>query len=169
MEIGHGDTFKRERPIAPRVEAETTLVLERDITDADATSGLNSDIAIRSLLTETDLAVIINQRSPHLVVLPLGRHFDADLVTNVASPAYRSRSSRVEIGIFLKGGSRLHVQAQRVCPVHLLPVEFGHLLFDPGTEGLHMRMLPPALCANEVISAAGSQRNRNRYHELPSV
>jgi 2-keto-4-pentenoate hydratase len=37
MEIGHGDTFKRERLIAPRVEAEIALVLERDITDADAT------------------------------------------------------------------------------------------------------------------------------------
>jgi 2-keto-4-pentenoate hydratase len=37
MEIGHGDTFKRERLIAPRVEAEIALVLERDVTDADAT------------------------------------------------------------------------------------------------------------------------------------
>lgn len=35
MEIGHGDTIEREHLIAPRVEAEIALVLERDITHGD--------------------------------------------------------------------------------------------------------------------------------------
>jgi 2-keto-4-pentenoate hydratase len=35
-EIGHGDSIRREQFIAPRVEAEIALVLERDITESDA-------------------------------------------------------------------------------------------------------------------------------------
>jgi 2-keto-4-pentenoate hydratase len=37
MEIGHGESIQRARLIAPRVEAEIALVLDRDITDADVT------------------------------------------------------------------------------------------------------------------------------------
>src|SRR5215467_7486483 len=35
MEIGHGESIQRDQFIAPRVEAEIALVLDRDITDAD--------------------------------------------------------------------------------------------------------------------------------------
>jgi 2-keto-4-pentenoate hydratase len=37
MEILHGESISRDRLIAPRVEAEIALILERDLTDADAT------------------------------------------------------------------------------------------------------------------------------------
>lgn len=37
MEIGHGESIRRDRLIAPRVEAEIALILDCDITDADVT------------------------------------------------------------------------------------------------------------------------------------
>jgi len=39
MEIGHGESVARDRLIAPRVEAEIALVLDRDITDGDVTTA----------------------------------------------------------------------------------------------------------------------------------
>jgi hypothetical protein len=55
--------------------------------------------------------------------------------------------------------------AQPARPVHLPQVERGHLLFDPSAEGLHMRVLPPALCADEVIGSTRAQGELNWYHE----
>ena len=63
--------------------------------------------------------------------------------------------------------SRLHVGARSARPVHLPPVQRCHLLFDPSTEGLHMRVLPPALWADEVICPARAQGEPNWHHESP--
>jgi hypothetical protein len=63
--------------------------------------------------------------------------------------------------------SRLHVGARLARAAHLPPVQRCHLLFDPSTEGLHMRMLRPALWADEVICPARAQGEPNWHHESP--
>jgi hypothetical protein len=63
--------------------------------------------------------------------------------------------------------SRLHVGARLARAAHLPPIQHCHLLFDPSTEGLHMRVLPPALWADEVIGPARAQGEPNWHHESP--